>query len=81
MKLNWKEEVETIFQDLDRLYLTEDEARLQLNEAQERIPEDELEDVYSAFDLLCGEVEEKLWCIEADAAWEAYEGEDKEGLN
>ena len=79
--MNWKEEVESIFQDLDREFLSEEEAREQLKELHEFIPEDELEEVYVAFDLLAGEVEERSWVQELEAEWEDYEGDDKEYLN
>ena len=79
--LNWREEVDTIFQDLDRLYLNEDEARQQLNEIQDHIPEEELEAVWDAFELLAGEVEERLWCEQLDRSYDAYDGDDKQALN
>jgi hypothetical protein len=79
--MNWKEEVESIFQDLSREFLSEEEAREQLKELYDIIPEDELEEVYVKFDSLVDEVEERSWTQKLDAQWEAYESDDEEGLN
>ena len=79
--MSWKEEVDTIFQDLDRLYLSEDEARRQLNEIQDKIPEEALEDVYAEFNMLCGEVEERLWCAQMDRDYAALDPEDREWVD
>ena len=67
--MNWEEEVESIFQDLNRGFLSENEAREQLKELHDMIPEDELEEVYINFNSLASEVEERSF----KAQWEAYE--------
>ena len=79
--LNWKEEVDAIFQDLERLYLNEDEARQQLKEIQDKIPEVELEKIWDDFELLAGQVEERLWCEQLDRDYHSYDGDEKEALN
>ena len=79
MDSDWEEELESLFEDFQKDFVTESEMREQIEEwASELIPEEELEEVYVRMEQLIGQVEEESWERELVAAWEMYEGENKE---
>ena len=79
MDSDWEEELESLFEDFQKDFVTESEMREQIEEwASELIPEEELEEVYVRMEHLIGQVEEESWERELVAAWEMYEGENKE---
>lgn len=82
--MNWKEEVEILFQDFENEYVTESEMREQIEEwhRQEEIPEDDLEEVYVRMDYLLAEMQERSWENELSLAYANYDGEtDKDYVN
>ena len=79
MDSDWEEELESLFENFQKDFVTESEMREQIEEwASELIPEEELEEVYVRMEQLIGQVEEESWERELVAAWEMYEGENKE---
>ena len=79
MDSDWEEELESLFEDYQKDFVTESEMREQIEEwSSEMIPEEQLEEVYVRMEHLIGQVEEESWEKELVAAWEMYEGENKE---
>ena len=76
--MNWREEVEILFEDFRKGFVAEPEMREQIEEWQDEIPEDDLEEAYVQMEQLIGEVEDLEYEAEISLAWQMYEGEDKE---
>ena len=61
---DWEEEVEIVFEDFQKGFVTEQELREQLDEwGGSLIPEEEYEEVLMKMEQLIGEVEELAWAI------------------
>ena len=76
---DWEEEVEIVFEDFQKGFVTEQELREQLDEwGGNLIPEEEYEEVLMRMEQLIGEVEELAWEKELEIAFQMYEGDDKE---
>lgn len=76
---DWEEEVEIVFEDFQKGFVTEQELREQLDEwGGSLIPEEEYEEVLMKMEQLIGEVEELAWEKELEIAFQMYEGDDKE---
>lgn len=76
---DWEEEVEIVFEDFQKGFVTEQELREQIEEwGGSLIPEEEYEEVLMKMEQLIGEVEELAWEKELEIAFQMYEGDDKE---
>lgn len=75
--MSWQEEVDSILQDLEVDYLSEDEAREQIKEIEEQVPEDELEAVWSRFERAAMDRLEYQYLIQMEEEYAALSEEEK----
>tara|TARA_R110002020_G_scaffold460752_1_gene679383 strand:- start:99 stop:341 length:243 start_codon:yes stop_codon:yes gene_type:complete len=75
--MSWQEEVDSILQDLEVDYLSEDEAREQIKEIEDQVPEDELEAVWSRFERAALDRLEHQYLVEMEEEYAALSEEEK----